>query len=74
MVVLARFLNVWPLAFVVGSIYDTVTKCLEAVTVIWAEVKQPGASKILEEGTWWEMGWDLSEEATELICFEGVSA
>ena len=67
MVVLARFVNVWPLALVVGSIYDTVTKGLEAVTVIGAEVRQSGASEALDEATWGEMGWNFSEEATELI-------
>jgi hypothetical protein len=67
MVVLARFVNAWPLALVVGSIYDTVTKGLEAVTVIRAEVRQSGAPETLDEATWGEMGWNFSEEATELI-------
>lgn len=49
MVVLARFVNAWPLAFVVGSIYEMLTTGLDPVTVICADVRQFETSKIPEE-------------------------
>jgi len=45
MVVLARLVNAWPFAFVVGSIYERLTTGLVAVTVIWAEERQFKAAK-----------------------------
>ena len=51
MVVLARFDSAWPLAFVVGSTYEMLTTGFDAVTVIWADVRQFEASLISEDET-----------------------
>ncbi|GJL58448.1 MAG: hypothetical protein NPIRA03_13050 [Nitrospirales bacterium] len=56
MVVLARFVNVCPLAFVVGSIYEMLTTGFDAVTLIWADVRQFETSPVPEEETCGEMG------------------
>ena len=49
MVVLARFVSAWPLAFVVGSVYEMLTTGFDAVTVIWADVRQFNAFLIPKE-------------------------
>ena len=51
MVVLARFVNAWPLAFVVGSVYEMLITGFDAETVIWAEVRQFEVSLISEDAT-----------------------
>ncbi len=56
MVVLARFVNAWPLALVVGSIYEMLTTGFDAVKVIWADVRQFKASLIPKEETCGDMG------------------
>ena len=50
------------------------TKGLEGVTVIWAEVTQLGTSNILEEWIWGEMGVELCEGTTELAGVGSVLA
>ena len=50
------------------------TKGLEGVTVIWAEVAQLGACNILGERIWGEMGVELCEGTTELIGVGSVLA